>query len=559
VPAGLLDPKRVREAKRSLTFKEISSDRVSHVLAKYAPEDNDEEFDYGQHQFKEVDGEVTVNEYREVRGGVSLPRAYAMKKFPHVVWRDNTKFPIHGIPFTGSIEARDEKQDAFFTALLQEADQRGPQNILANATTGAGKTVAGIWLGWQLSTPTLIVVDSNKIASGWLKNFRQFFGQGWTERYVGRAQQDECDYKGKAFVIAMAQSLASRKNRYPPAFYTHFGLQIIDEVQVFGGPHFSPILYMFPARVRLHLTAENRTGSFGRLIKAHAGNTRVVSKQAVMEPYAWVIKNKLSKPFRCFNDGELLTNLSRQQDRNEKLANLIYTRGTLRNRNVLILSNRTAQLLELRDRCVALGTPLEDTGIHCGQYLTNRYVVYYTLPNSTKRNRITVKENSNAAYRMIARLRRLDWDAITAEDPDFPVPTTVYNRLQAGEQLEFSTSRENFKPSTEQLDNITHSCSTIFATYEIFSKGVDVPKLDMGVEALPAGNVKQPLGRVLRLKDGKLTPEWYAIQDYLDVEELQGFEQADQRITILNSFFEGQTKTRFGALRGAGAKIRYQK
>lgn len=558
MPNGLLDPKTVKEAKRALRFSEVSSDRVSHILTSYAPEENDDDFDYDQHQFKITGDTVTVNEYRVCRGGVSLPRAWAMKKFPNIMWRDNTKFPIHSLPFRGgTIEPRDEQQDKFFTDLLRAADGKGPQNILANATTGSGKTVAGIWLGWQLSTPTLIVVDSNKIAGGWLKNFRQFFGQGWTDKFVGRAQQDECNYKGKAFVIAMAQSLASRKNRYPAEFYSHFGLQIIDEVQVFGGPHFSPILYMFDARVRLHLTAENRSGSFGRLIKSHAGDTRVVSKQEVLKPNAWVIKNKLSKPFRCFNDGELLSNLSYQEDRNQKLAGLIHTRGYNRQRNVLVLSNRTAQLLRLRDMCAKLGVPHDEMGIHCGSYLTNRYVLYYSLEGSEHRNRIGVFDTRGLAMSCSKKIQSLNWGWVRDRYPELRIAGTLYNRLQAGENLTFSASRENFKPSQEELDNITHSCSIIFATYEIFSKGVDVPKLDMGVEALPAGNVKQPLGRVLRLKEGKLTPEWYAIQDYLEAGE--GFDNADPRITILNTFFEGQTKTRFGALKNAGAAIRYQK
>lgn len=558
VPNSLLDQLRVKEAKRALKFKEVSSDRVSHILNSYEPEDDDEDFDYEQFEYQVVGDEVTVNEYRACRGGVSLPRAYAMQKFPGITWRDRTNFPEHSIPFRGEINPRDERQAKFFDDLMACTDLPGPQDILANATTGSGKTVAGIYMGWQLNTPTLIVVDSNKIAGGWLKNFRQFFGQGWTERFVGRAQQDVCDYKGKAFVIAMAQSLASRGRRYPKEFYNHFGLTIIDEVQVFGGPHFSPILYMFPARIRVHLTAENRSGAFGRLIKAHAGDTRVVSSQEVLKPHSWMLRNEIRRPFRCFSDGEILTNLSRQQDRNERLANLIYNRGYNRSREVLVLSNRTAQLLELRDRCKALGVPDDVMGIHCGQYRTNRYVAYYSLEGSQHRNRLGVFENYNQARRFLRALTELDWGYIRDRWPETRIGATLYNRLQAGENLTYSTEKENYKPTQTELDNITHSCNIIFATYEIFSKGVDVPKLDMGVEALPSGNLKQPLGRILRLKDGKATPEWYAIHDYLKVPEF-GEGSADPKVTILNKFFSDQTKTRRGALKRAGAKIRYEK
>ncbi len=551
MPTGLLDAQTVRKVKRTLKFSEVSTDRVSSILKSYEPEDGQEDLDYSEFQFSAIGETVTVNEYRECRGGVSLPRAFARKLLPDVDWRDATVNPSHDIPFTGTIEPRDEQQSKFFDALMQAALPDGPQDILANATTGSGKTVAGIYLGWQLSTPTLIVVDSNKIANGWLKNFRQFFGQGWTERNVGRVQQDECKYKSKAFVITMAQSLASRKNRYPADFYRHFGLVVVDEVQVFGGPHFSPILYMFPARVRVHLTAENRSGAFGRLIIAHTGDTRIVSKQEVLKPNAWVLENTLTETFWCQSDGALLSGLSKVRSRNERLASLIHVRGYERGRNVLILSNRTAQLLQIRNMCRDLGIPDDTMGIHAGTYQTDRYVVYYTLPDSTKRNRLAVVETYNEGRTLISRIKREDYDGIR-------MPAALYNRLQAGEKIGFSQQRENFSPTQTDLDNITHSCQIIFATYEIFSKGVDVPKLDMGVEALPSGNVKQPLGRVLRLAPNKPVPEWYSIHDVLSAEILEDTNRVAEAV-ILSEFFNGKTKARKLALRKAGAKVSYQR
>ena len=548
VPSGLLDPKTVREAKSALRFSQVSADRISHILAAYEPEDG-EDFDYEQHHYQVVGDTVTVNEYRECRGGVSLPRAWAKQKWPNLQWRDSTKFRTHDIKFPGRITARDTKQANFFEGLLTAAEQPGPQEILAVATTGSGKTVAGIYLGWQLSTPTLIVVDSNKIAGGWLKNFRQFFGQGWTERNVGRVQQDKCEFRGKAFSIAMAQSIARR--RYPQAFYEHFGLVVVDEIQVFGGPHFSPILYMFPARVRVAVTAEEKTGPFGRLIRTHVGKPRVVSQQEVLKPHAYLAKNEVPT-FYCYNDGALLTNLSRNRERNERLANVIKNRGYERGRQVLAMSNRTRQLLEIKNMLVENGVPESEVGIHAGRYETNRYVLYYKLEGSEKRNRLGVFETRARAYGVIRRIERGDYAGIT-------MPEALYNRLQLkpGDEkyieITFETSREQYSPSQFELDNITHSCSIILATYEIFSKGVDVPKLDMGVELLPVGNLKQPLGRILRLKEGKATPEWYALHDFCD--EPEGF--PDEKAKILNKYFTDKTATRIAALKKAGAKIKW--
>lgn len=414
----------------------------------------------------------------------------------------------------------------------------------------SGKTVAGIYLGWQLSTPTLIVVDSNKIASGWLKNFRQFFGQGWTDRRVGRAQQDTCDYQGKAFVIAMAQSLARRN--YGREFYNHFGLVVVDEVQVFGGPHFSPILHMFPAKVRAHFTAQNRGGSFGKLIKCHTGKPNVVSSQEVLKPDAWIIKNTLTSSFYALSDGALLSNLSKVEDRNQKLAKLIKQRGYDRGRNVLVLSNRTAQLQHLKQLCRQLGIPDEAMGIHAGTYDTEKYVLYYLLPGSTKRNRLRVVDTYGRGRTVIRHLENGDYSDIEK------FPMALYNRLQAGEEIRYELARERYSPTQAELDDITHLCDIIFATYEIFSKGVDVPRLDMGVEALPSGNVTQPVGRVLRLLDGKAKPEWYAIHDVVELptDPNNPFPKNDRMAEIMTKYFNGKTAARIKALKAKDATVR---
>lgn len=549
VPYRLLDPKTIKEAKHSLVFTEISADRVSHIIGN-AEGDDHEDYNYDDHEHNEVNTEVTINECVEGKTGLSLPRAWAMDKFPDMPWVDRTVFPHHPMKTKGKITPRDARQELFFERLMTAAEASGPQNILANATTGSGKTVAGIYMGWQLQTPTLIVVDSNKIARGWLKNFRQFFGQGWTERNVGRAQQDVCNYKGKAFVISLAQSLARRD--YGQDFYRYFGLLVVDEVQVFGGPHFSPILHMFPARVRAHFTAENRGGQFGKLIKTHTGKPRVVSSQEVLKPDAWIITNKMNQSFYAMSDGAILTGLARLEQRNLNLAKLIKKRGHDRKRNVLVLSNRTFQLQTLMKMCADLGVPAETMGIHAGTYQTDRYVVYYKYAGSDKRNRLTVADNYGKGRTVINQVKRGEYERFSK------FPTALYNRLQEGHQVDWELAREQYSPTQTELDNITHSCNIIFATYEIFSKGVDVPRLDMGVEALPSGNVKQPLGRVLRLMDGKAKPEWYAIHDTVELPNEDGFPQNDNMAGILNEFFNGKTRARVKAIKAAGARIKFE-
>jgi hypothetical protein len=485
----------------------------------------------------------TVNEYVEVRGGVSMPRDYARRHYSHLNWHDNTVMSHCAIKYGVGPAPRDEAQKLFFGKLLMEASQPGHQDILANAATGAGKSVAGVWLGQHLRTPTLILVDQTNIGKGWVKNMTKFYGAAWVKEHVGWVQQDRCDYEGKAFCVALVQSIVRRD--YGPDFYNYFGLVIFDEVQVYGTPHFSKALGMFPARVRVGFTAENRGGAFGRLIKAHLGDTRVVSHQEVMQARAYLIQNKLTSVFYAQSDGAILTGLSRVDKRNTALSKLIKERGYDRGRQVLVLSDRTAHLVELRERCIALGIPPEDMGLYIGTYTSRRYEAVYTYGKNALP--LAVFETLKEAQAVVKLLRK--------GLPSIALPKALVARLKKDKaSVKFGYRPQRYSPDQIELDNITNSCQIVFATYRIFSKGVDVPRLDMGVEALPSGNLKQPLGRILRLHEGKPSPEWYAICDTVELDEPFNT-SGNPAANLLNLFLHGKTRTRIAALKRANAKI----
>lgn len=538
MPARLLDRETVKKAQASLRYVEKTTTRIDAILAE---QEYDEEQEDGQFDGPKI---VTVNEFVRCRGGVSVPRAWALKNLD-LPWIDNTVSAQHSIQLGRGPKPRDDRQREFFAKLLNEAQQPGPQDILANANTGAGKSVAGIWLGHILGYRTLIIVDSNKIANGWLNNFRKFYGDEWTRRNVGRVQQDLCEFEDKAFSIALVQSIASRGSRYPAEFYDAFGLVVFDEVQIFGSATYAPVLGAFSARVRVGFTAENRKGAFGRLIQAHIGKPRVVSQQQVLQARAYLISNKIEQTFYCMSDGAILTGLSRLQDRNEKLAKLIKRRGYDRGRNVLVLSDRTEQLVRLRNMCVDLGVPKEAMGLHMGTYISGRYEVVYSYGKN--KLPLAVFDTLNEARAVVRLLQR--------GLPSIELPKALAARLRKNPQsVIFSTRKEEYSPDQNELDNITNSCQIVFATYQIFSKGVDVPRLDMGVEGLPSGNLKQPLGRILRLYEGKPEPEWYAICDKVELPELFG-NAADPAAGLINAYLSGKTKTRIAALKRANAKL----
>lgn len=72
---------------------------------------------------------------------------------------------------------------------------------------------------------------------------------------------------------------------------------------------------------------------------------------------------------------------------------------------------------------------------------------------------------------------------------------------------------DNTVVKDDELIDIKNKASVIFATYSLFSKGVDLPDFDCGVECTPRSSILQPHGRILRNKIGKMRPVWITVRD----------------------------------------------
>jgi len=488
-----------------------------------------------------------IENYWRVGNYVSLPRKWALDNIEGV-YADHTSFPsIPSMQYSARIDPRDGKQRMFFMSLLAQASKDGPQHILANAVTGAGKTVSQIWLGKQLATRTLLIVDSNKIANGYLRNFVKFFGKEWTRRNVGRIQQDKCDID-KPFSIGMVQSLASR--HYDRIVYRSFGLVCYDEVQIYGNLAYHRVLGMFSAKVLAGFTATNKSGSFGKVITGYIGNPAALSTQEVMCPEAHVVTYKLPRLVSVFSDGALINDLVRVKDRNDFIARLILDRGWRRKRVCLVLSDRIEQLQKLRNSLIEFGIPENAVGLHVGEYADGSYTVGYSYDSIRwikLKNRLTLKDAKDMSD-SLNKVKSYD---------GYDMPAALTRKIKNGEHVEFMPICNTIKPSEQTLDSIANYCYIILATYKIFGKGVDYPRIDMGVEASPIGNVTQPLGRITRLLAGKPTPEWWSIYDrvIMDNHNPMIVKQAE----AVNAFFDSKQESRKRGFNAVGTKAVYHK
>lgn len=476
-----------------------------------------------------------VKLYRQTENYFSMPRAFAAENFPDLwaVALDRTTKPIaYKNTYRRNIKPRDDKQAAFIKEIRDKLAEALDDNVIIDlsieAQTGTGKTVAAMASTSDLQiAPIGVIVHQNRLKEQWRgsieqgKGYKFFFGEEWTANNVGIVQQEIFDVEDRAVVIMMGPTLVSR--RMPQWFYDYFGVVIVDEQHKFAAPMLSECLGMFSASVKIGMTATQKKGDMRKVSETHLGKPAIVSTQRAMQPTVVRIYNNMKvhwgKQFDNQNGIKMM--LARSKTRNDLLGRIIYERCFLNDRHGLVIGDRVNQLVGLRKRLIEYGVPEDTIGLYVGAYQTNKWKAYARLcaiddsiVKRMSRSPVFDTKKEAEAYAN-AWIQREDIAQAWAE------------LESAGHQPYFDvgSKRESVKPSTEEYERIENDCAIVLATYGIFDVAIDISRLDWGIEATPRGDVEQPVGRILRLKEGKKTPVWNTIIDNIitfDEEELFG-------------------------------------
>jgi superfamily II DNA or RNA helicase len=103
-------------------------------------------------------------------------------------------------------------------------------------------------------------------------------------------------YEGKRFVIGMVQSVVI-PDKYDYKFFSYFGLVIFDEVHRMAADYFLTASALFPAKLRLGLSATTkRADGKWELVEAHIGPILVRGTQVPMKAKILVRKTGWRKP-----------------------------------------------------------------------------------------------------------------------------------------------------------------------------------------------------------------------------------------------------------------------
>lgn len=385
-----------------------------------------------------------------------------------------------------------------------------------------------------LGRTTMIIVHKEFLLRQWVGRIKKFMPTA----KVGIVQQDECEFEGCDFVVAMVHSLSNEAadggGRYPPELWTWPGMVILDEVHRIGAPTWSPVPQLFPARYRLGLTATpRRKDGLDKVFWWNLGNIEYEAQTkmptiGVRKIYVTIpVPGFLTKP--GISPSVVENKLTTNRVRNRIIVDEIV--GALRSqsgRKIMVLSKRLEHLRildgVLKEECERLGVEEPSTGFYVGAWYTgewtfsaaqlksemsdeNREKLIAAIYRHFRRKRDKQKKHCAERRQLMMRNEQ------TGEDEEYKGHVIrLYNHGYRELVLEEKSGRallalakdydisqkksvEKKKARTEEELYEAERARVVWATYQMCAEGVDIPAIDTLVWAMPVGDIEQAAGR----------------------------------------------------------------
>lgn len=327
---------------------------------------------------------------------------------------------------------------------------------VAVAYTGWGKTVLGYHAAFTVQRKTLVITTKDDIYQQWIdgacgrvshSNPKGMNFLGLDPSEVGGIRGDKCEVVGTKFVVAMIHSL-SKDGKYPDWITEDFGLVIFDECHRVPADQFQAVVDMFPAKLRLGLSATpDRADGKEQLVFAHIGPVRAKTEAQLMVPKVLRYRTEWQCP-RVFKlDPETgkreIQRIPHQPGKTTHIEKIIAADG---DRNRLI-----AEIVQ----------SIHEKG--------RKLVVFSTLIDH-------LKALQHATLKL----------GVSGKEMGFYIGATTKAEKDAREKVKV-------KP-------------IIWTTFAMMSEGTSIDWLDTCLLAMPRGNVIQPVGRIRREYADKKDP-----------------------------------------------------
>jgi len=323
-----------------------------------------------------ADGDFAL--WREENGELLLPWS-ARKAFAptlrdaRVAGEPMNKATLAGHTFSPR-EGQEEALVDLYSTFTRKDRMRGGGNLIAPC--GAGKTVVGAELALRLGRRTVVLVHKEFLARQWEKAFRMLA----PDVRIGRVQKERCEYEGMDVVIVMCQSLVGKttKRVYPAEFFSSAGVVICDEVHRYGAEVWQAAIVLFPAAIRLGLTATfRRKDGMLAVIEEHIGgvlHTMEVETQDVRVHFVKlgtkIDSAVFTMPYKGkwgsnMNRGKLISALAENTKRSEVIVRSV-VKAMGADRKVFVLSERRKHLDTMANMAIKAGVDIDNVGFFVG-------------------------------------------------------------------------------------------------------------------------------------------------------------------------------------------------
>lgn len=312
---------------------------------------------------KQQDG-VEFPLWLESASKLYLPKYYGLRRYgvlPPASVKLDPGTPLDpGVAFACHLR---EEQRVPIAAFLEAARDPARMGGILSLPCGFGKTVMALHLIAELGVRTIVVVHKDFLLNQWRDRISEFLPAA----RIGLVKAKTIDVEGKDIVIASLQSLSMKE--YGADLFKGIGFLIVDEVHRVGTEVFSRALHKTTFRYSLGISAtvqrkDGMTKAFVHFLgdvlfkgKRREDDVLVVQKGYWDEAPAYRREETIGYgPRASPNVSRMINNLTAHAPRTRAIVDAISRAVTAQpGRRVLVLSDRKAQLTDLREGVEAAG------------------------------------------------------------------------------------------------------------------------------------------------------------------------------------------------------------
>lgn len=315
--------------------------------------------------FQRGDSSFPVYELTDTH--LRMPRWYGIEKFGFAkedLTQEGTPMTPEARHFNGTLKpVQVEATNAMWSAWQKPGSPRGGVLVLG---CGQGKTVCALSLAARLGVATIVLCHKVFLLDQWRERAQTFLPNATT----GVIQQNRVDV-GVDICFASLQSVAQRD--YDPEVFANYGLVIVDEAHHIAAPVLGRGLAKLNTRFvcALSATPERRDGltlhdSLGPILfRASRPHERVLVTRLLYvdrQKQRELINRLTNKP----QFAQMLNRIADDATRTNLVAQHLMQH--LRNgRQIIVLSDRIAQLEALKNAVVERGHAEEEVALYIGR------------------------------------------------------------------------------------------------------------------------------------------------------------------------------------------------